>query len=140
MPGAHDGHADLRGSNLAEKQALLEKDSAETPVPESPRALYGGASRDALSLFHSASCASGSLTVLTGGAQRTISPSRTASGRIERCDGLARALTEIVRRHEALRTRLGLSGRRTGAEILPPSPVPLPLDDLSGIPERDPGN
>jgi len=49
---------------------------------------------------------------------------------------LARALSEVVRRHQALRTRF--TAREDGPEqvIDPPAPVPLPVLDLSGLPEE----
>ncbi len=46
----------------------------------------------------------------------------------------ARALTEIVRRHEALRTTFARDGLLQ--VVAPPAPVPLPIDDLIG--EADP--
>ncbi len=49
---------------------------------------------------------------------------------------LAAALAEIVRRHEALRTRfVAVAHGEPGQEICPPpTPAPLPLADLSGLP------
>ncbi len=49
---------------------------------------------------------------------------------------LAAALAEVVRRHEALRTRIvAVAHGEPGQEICPPSPsAPLPLADLSGLP------
>jgi amino acid adenylation domain-containing protein len=47
---------------------------------------------------------------------------------------LARALDEIVRRHESLRTRFGEREGRGYQEVQPPAPVPLPRIDLSGLP------
>jgi amino acid adenylation domain-containing protein/non-ribosomal peptide synthase protein (TIGR01720 family) len=56
------------------------------------------------------------------------------AGRLD-ADALARALAEIVRRHEALRTVfLGLEGRPV-QRVEPAAPVPLPVDDLSALPE-----
>ena len=48
---------------------------------------------------------------------------------------LERTLTEIVRRHEALRTTF--PGGRPVQAIHPPAPVPLPVIDLSGMPEAE---
>jgi amino acid adenylation domain-containing protein len=48
---------------------------------------------------------------------------------------LARSLTEIVRRHEALRTTFAWSGTRPVQVIHRPAPQPLPVLDLSGLPE-----
>jgi amino acid adenylation domain-containing protein len=50
---------------------------------------------------------------------------------------LAQALSEVVRRHEALRTTFALSGDEPTQLIHPPAPVPLPLVDLSALPEPD---
>ncbi|HTJ76740.1 MAG TPA: condensation domain-containing protein, partial [Acidimicrobiales bacterium] len=48
-------------------------------------------------------------------------------------DALARAFTELVRRHEPLRSTFTLDGGRLGQVIGPPGPVPLPVVDLSGL-------
>ncbi|HVR11613.1 MAG TPA: amino acid adenylation domain-containing protein, partial [Thermoanaerobaculia bacterium] len=45
-------------------------------------------------------------------------------------------LTEIVRRHEVLRTRFVGAGGRPVQRIAPPRPVRLPLLDLAGLPAR----
>ncbi len=47
-----------------------------------------------------------------------------------------RSLTEIVRRHEALRTTFGMDGERPVQVIAPPAPVSTPLIDLSRLPEE----
>ncbi len=47
---------------------------------------------------------------------------------------LARALTEVVRRHESLRTTFHARGDEPRQRIEPPREVPLPLVDLSGLP------
>ncbi len=48
---------------------------------------------------------------------------------------LAAALAEVVRRHEALRTRIvAVAQGEPGQEVCPPPPMPLPLADLSGLP------
>ena len=49
---------------------------------------------------------------------------------------LARALSEIVRRHEALRTVFEVAGGRPVQRIVPPAPVEIPLIDLSGLREE----
>ncbi len=46
---------------------------------------------------------------------------------------LSRALDEVVRRHESLRTRFGESEGKGYQEILPASSVPLPWIDLTGL-------
>ncbi len=57
-----------------------------------------------------------------------------ASGEL-RVDVLSRALGEVVRRHEALRTVFAAVEGRGRQVILPPSAFPLPVVDLSGLPE-----
>jgi amino acid adenylation domain-containing protein len=49
---------------------------------------------------------------------------------------LARALSEVVRRHQALRTRFTAGEDAPEQVIDPPAPVPLPVIDLSGLPEE----
>ncbi len=46
---------------------------------------------------------------------------------------LERTLTEVVRRHEALRTVFRAFGEAPRQVVLPPAPVPLPLEDLSAL-------
>ncbi|HSF38965.1 MAG TPA: non-ribosomal peptide synthase/polyketide synthase [Thermoanaerobaculia bacterium] len=53
------------------------------------------------------------------------------TGRLE-AGTLAKALSEIVRRHEVLRTTLPAIAGRPVQRIAPPRPVRLPLTDLSG--------
>jgi amino acid adenylation domain-containing protein len=48
-------------------------------------------------------------------------------------DSLHRALSEVVRRHETLRTALPFTGEQPVQRILPRAPVELPLHDLSAI-------
>ncbi|HEX5720801.1 MAG TPA: amino acid adenylation domain-containing protein [Thermoanaerobaculia bacterium] len=57
------------------------------------------------------------------------------SGRLDPV-ALAETLTEIVRRHEALRTTFRTAGGRPVQEIHPSAPVPLPVIDLTGRPEE----
>jgi amino acid adenylation domain-containing protein/non-ribosomal peptide synthase protein (TIGR01720 family) len=52
-------------------------------------------------------------------------------------DALGRALTEIVRRHEALRTTFAGSEGRAFQVVNPPAPVPLPLIDLTNLPPSE---
>jgi len=54
------------------------------------------------------------------------------SGRLDRA-ALAGALTEVVRRHEVLRTRLGLAAGQVVQRIAAAAPVPLPLLDLGAL-------
>ncbi|HEX7239841.1 MAG TPA: condensation domain-containing protein, partial [Longimicrobiaceae bacterium] len=53
---------------------------------------------------------------------------------------MARALTEVARRQESLRTVFAAEGDEPVQVVLPPAPVPLPLADLRGLPHeaRDP--
>ncbi|HEX2077915.1 MAG TPA: amino acid adenylation domain-containing protein, partial [Longimicrobium sp.] len=51
---------------------------------------------------------------------------------------LHRAFTEVVRRHEALRTVLVDEGGEAMQVVLPAAPIPLPVLDFSGLP-REPG-
>ena len=50
---------------------------------------------------------------------------------------LERALTEIVRRHEVLRTTFGSVDGQPVQVIGPPSPLPLPIVDLSELPHAE---
>ena len=52
-------------------------------------------------------------------------------------DTLRRAFDELVRRHESLRTTFGAIDGRPIQVIAPELSIPLPLDDLSGLPEAD---
>jgi amino acid adenylation domain-containing protein len=47
---------------------------------------------------------------------------------------LAAALTEVVRRHEVLRTAIVTRRGEATQEVAPPSPLPLPVADLSALP------
>ncbi|HEV7655228.1 MAG TPA: amino acid adenylation domain-containing protein [Mycobacteriales bacterium] len=47
---------------------------------------------------------------------------------------LRRALGEVVRRHEVLRTVFDLSGSEPTQVVLDPAPVPVPVVDVSGLP------
>ncbi|HKV13053.1 MAG TPA: amino acid adenylation domain-containing protein, partial [Thermoanaerobaculia bacterium] len=48
---------------------------------------------------------------------------------------LAASLSEVVARHETLRTTLALQGEEPAQQIAPPAPQPLPVLDLAGLPE-----
>jgi FkbH-like protein len=50
---------------------------------------------------------------------------------------LARALSAIARRHEALRTVFAEAGGRPAQVVLPPRPVPLPVIDLAALPDAE---
>lgn len=58
------------------------------------------------------------------------------TGMLDR-DALARALNEIVRRHEIYRTTFTGSPDGPQQVVHPPFPVELPLDDVSGAPDPD---
>jgi amino acid adenylation domain-containing protein/non-ribosomal peptide synthase protein (TIGR01720 family) len=53
---------------------------------------------------------------------------------------LARALTEVVRRHDSLRTAFSSAGGRPAQAVAPPMPLPLPVADVAGLAQdlRDP--
>ncbi|HYO13133.1 MAG TPA: amino acid adenylation domain-containing protein [Thermoanaerobaculia bacterium] len=70
---------------------------------------------------------------LEPGRQDNIPAALRLRGRVE-AGALAGALTEIVRRHEVLRTTFPVVGGEPRQRILPPAPVPLPVVDLSGLP------
>jgi amino acid adenylation domain-containing protein len=57
-------------------------------------------------------------------------------GRLDR-GALARALTEIVRRHEALRTGFVVIGGEPRQVVRPPFEVEIPLDECAGIPQPE---
>ncbi len=57
-------------------------------------------------------------------------------GRLNR-GALARALTEIVRRHEALRTGFVVVGGEPRQVVRPPFAVEIPLDECAGIPQPE---
>ncbi|MFI0484309.1 amino acid adenylation domain-containing protein, partial [Actinomadura sp. 9N215] len=53
-------------------------------------------------------------------------------------EALRRALSEVVERHEVLRTTVAITSDGTFAqEIRPPGPVELPVADLSGLPPEE---
>jgi amino acid adenylation domain-containing protein len=51
-----------------------------------------------------------------------------------RLEILAAVLSEVMRRHEALRTRFVERAGEAAQVVEPPAPLPLPLADLSGLP------
>jgi amino acid adenylation domain-containing protein len=55
------------------------------------------------------------------------------SGRLD-LDALARSLSEVVRRHEALRTTFTVAGEAPVQIVHPFEPLPLPVADLAGLP------
>ena len=57
------------------------------------------------------------------------------SGRLD-IRALERSLSEIVRRHEALRTTFAMHEDAPAQIISPPSPVVLPVEDLGALPPR----
>ncbi len=52
-------------------------------------------------------------------------------------DALGRALSEVVRRHEALRTVFSSVDGRPVQVVLPAGGAPLPVDDVSGVPAEE---
>src|SRR6185295_17192857 len=71
-----------------------------------------------------------------GGAVYNIPLAFEARGPLD-LDLLGRALTEVVRRHESLRTTFAAVSGRALQVIAPPSAFSLPLADLSAEPEAD---
>ena len=58
----------------------------------------------------------------------------TLAGRLD-VAALAAAFTEVVRRHESLRTSFRAPAGQPSQVVLPPAPMSLPLVDLAGLPE-----
>jgi amino acid adenylation domain-containing protein len=71
-----------------------------------------------------------------GSAAYNIPAAVRLSGRLDEA-ALARALTEVVRRHEVLRSSFASEGGRPMQRIAPAAALPLPVVDLSGL--RCPG-
>lgn len=71
-----------------------------------------------------------------GSATYNVACAFRLSGRLDR-DALERSLSEIVRRHEALRTRFPTAGETPVQVIDPPAPVRLEVADLRVLPEAD---
>ncbi len=71
-----------------------------------------------------------------GGASYNVPAAVLLEGPLDTGPGgpLARALAEIVRRHEALRTTFRRERGRPAAVVHPPGPLPLALLDLAGLP------
>ena len=65
-----------------------------------------------------------------------IAASAHLAGRLS-VPALAAALSEIVRRHEALRTAFGSVGEEPVQIVRPAEPLPLPVIDLSGVPREE---
>ncbi|HWE61028.1 MAG TPA: amino acid adenylation domain-containing protein, partial [Chloroflexota bacterium] len=68
-----------------------------------------------------------------GSAAYTMYMARRLSGRLD-VAALRQALDEIVRRHQSLRTTVGIADDRPVQVIMPAGGVPLPLVDLRGWP------
>ncbi|HSS48749.1 MAG TPA: amino acid adenylation domain-containing protein, partial [Thermoanaerobaculia bacterium] len=71
-----------------------------------------------------------------GGAAYNVPVAWHLAGHL-RLDALAAGVTEIVRRHEALRTTFHPSADGAFQVVSPPAPVPLPVADLSGLSPAD---
>jgi hypothetical protein len=52
-------------------------------------------------------------------------------------EAMQHALSALVRRHESLRTSFPAKEGQPFQAIAPPGPVPLPIEDLSGLPEQE---
>ncbi|HEX7242265.1 MAG TPA: condensation domain-containing protein, partial [Longimicrobiaceae bacterium] len=70
-----------------------------------------------------------------GSAAHNITSALRLRGRLD-AEALHRTLTEIVRRHEVLRTVFAVRDEEPVQVVLPPAPVLLPRVDLSGLPEE----
>ncbi|HEV2845439.1 MAG TPA: amino acid adenylation domain-containing protein, partial [Thermoanaerobaculia bacterium] len=71
-----------------------------------------------------------------GSAAYNISDALRLDGALD-VPALERTLSEVVRRHEALRTSFAEGGRGPAQVIHPPRPVDLQVRDLSGLPEAE---
>ena len=69
----------------------------------------------------------------TAGAAFNMPITLRANGRVD-ADALRRALSELVRRHESLRTRFASDGDGPFCTILPPRDVTLDVRDLTALP------
>ncbi|HKV09554.1 MAG TPA: amino acid adenylation domain-containing protein, partial [Thermoanaerobaculia bacterium] len=124
----------LDAKRLAALDALLERESLEAgPAQGIPRL----AERGALPLSF-AQQRLWFLDQLAPGSPAYNLPSALRIGGPLDPGLLARALSGVAARHEALRTRFRASGGEAVQEVLPPGPVPLPVVDLSACPaERE---
>ncbi|NEB76737.1 amino acid adenylation domain-containing protein, partial [Streptomyces sp. SID14478] len=71
-----------------------------------------------------------------GSALYTITGVAELRGTLDR-DVLARCLTEVVRRHETLRTTFHGDGQELFTRVGPATPLPLEFTDLSALPETE---
>ncbi len=116
--------------SLAERVAELQAEAAESAIPE-----LTPASRDQILPLSSAQQGLWMVDQIEPGSPRyNIPGAMHISGPLQP-ELLRRALDEVVRRHEVLRTTFhDFWGGEPAQLITPPEPFPLPVVDLSGLP------
>ncbi|HEU4508569.1 MAG TPA: condensation domain-containing protein, partial [Pyrinomonadaceae bacterium] len=127
--------ADLSPEHLAllvrrlRKKKALSSNGYETSIPRAPR-------NGALPLSYAQQCLWVSDQIQHGSAAYNIVNALRLRGRLN-VPAIERALTEITRRHEILRTTFAMNGSAPVQVIHPAQPFALPVLDLSAVAEDE---